>query len=74
MLLGDEKRNCSLSPAMTTERFPHATGRALETDNAHSTENELVLWGSWFCPFVQRVETLTLPSGLFPHTLLGRCG
>lgn len=32
-----------------------ATGEALETANAHSTENDLKLYGSCFCPFVHRV-------------------
>jgi glutathione S-transferase len=32
-----------------------ATGRALETANAHVNDRELKLYGSCFCPFVQRV-------------------
>ncbi|KAI5370537.1 Putative glutathione S-transferase, Thioredoxin-like superfamily, glutathione Transferase family [Septoria linicola] len=31
------------------------TGKALETANAHATENDLKLYGSCFCPFVHRV-------------------
>jgi glutathione S-transferase len=31
------------------------TGDALETANAHSGEADLTLFGSCFCPFVQRV-------------------
>lgn len=38
-----------------TETFPHATGLALKTVEARSQEQDLVLWGAWFCPFVQRV-------------------
>ncbi|KAG8799068.1 hypothetical protein FRC19_008328 [Serendipita sp. 401] len=37
------------------DTFPHATGLAAETVQAHSKEEDLVLWASWFCPFVQRV-------------------
>ncbi|KAK7632175.1 glutathione S-transferase [Phyllosticta citricarpa] len=32
-----------------------ATGKALETVKRHSTDNDLKLFGSCFCPFVQRV-------------------
>ncbi|EKG17597.1 Glutathione S-transferase [Macrophomina phaseolina MS6] len=32
-----------------------ATGKALETVKKHSAENDLKLFGSCFCPFVQRV-------------------
>jgi glutathione S-transferase len=32
-----------------------ATGEALRTAEAHAAENELKLYGSCFCPFVQRV-------------------
>jgi len=40
-----------------TETFPHATGLALETVNAHSEDQnqDLRAFFSWFCPFVQRV-------------------
>src|SRR5258706_3702486 len=41
------------------ETYPHATGPALETVNKHQHESDLTLWGSWFCPFVQRVHTPT---------------
>lgn len=46
------------------EVFPHATGLALETVKAHSNDHELVLWGSWFCPFVQRVWIALEEKGL----------
>ncbi|KAG9910515.1 hypothetical protein KCV05_g14320, partial [Aureobasidium melanogenum] len=32
-----------------------ATGKALETVEKHSQDHELKLFGSCFCPFVQRV-------------------
>ncbi|EIW77264.1 glutathione S-transferase C-terminal-like protein [Coniophora puteana RWD-64-598 SS2] len=32
-----------------------ATGPALETVNKHAADSDIVLFGSWFCPFVQRV-------------------
>jgi len=35
--------------------YPHATGAAASTVSAHQGPQELVLYGSWFCPFVQRV-------------------
>ncbi|KAF2675093.1 glutathione S-transferase [Microthyrium microscopicum] len=33
---------------------PHATGLAIKTVEAHAQEEPLKLYGSWFCPFVQR--------------------
>src|SRR4051812_46438542 len=39
------------------DHFPTATGQALSTVKVRSSEQELVLWGSWFCPFVQRVSS-----------------
>ena len=35
--------------------FPHATGAAKATVDAHSAEQSLKLYSGWFCPFVQRV-------------------
>ncbi|QRV72617.1 glutathione S-transferase [Ceratobasidium sp. AG-Ba] len=41
-----------------TSIYPHATGSALKTVQAHSTgetdKAELVFYSGWFCPFVQR--------------------
>jgi len=34
---------------------PHASGAAEKTVRDHQDPQELVLYGSWFCPFVQRV-------------------
>ncbi|KAH0131806.1 hypothetical protein KCU67_g16715, partial [Aureobasidium melanogenum] len=35
--------------------YKKATGKALETAEKHSQHHELKLFGSCFCPFVQRV-------------------
>lgn len=32
-----------------------ATGDALETVKKHQEPQDITLFGSWFCPFVQRV-------------------
>ncbi|KAJ7072667.1 glutathione-S-transferase [Mycena amicta] len=34
--------------------FPHATGAAAQTVEAHSGSQELIFHAGWFCPFVQR--------------------
>ncbi|KAJ6589939.1 glutathione-S-transferase [Mycena vulgaris] len=34
--------------------FPHATGAALATVEAHKEPQELIFYAGWFCPFVQR--------------------
>ncbi|KAJ7169133.1 glutathione-S-transferase [Mycena crocata] len=34
--------------------FPHATGTALATADAHRDPQELIFYAGWFCPFVQR--------------------
>ena len=34
--------------------YPHASGEAEKTVQAHSDKHELVLYAGWFCPFVQR--------------------
>ncbi|KAH7099274.1 glutathione S-transferase [Auriculariales sp. MPI-PUGE-AT-0066] len=37
------------------DNFPHATGNAARTVAAHEADqSDVVLYGSWFCPFVQR--------------------
>lgn len=33
---------------------PHATGHAAKTVAAHQDSQEIVFYGGWFCPFVQR--------------------
>ncbi|KAJ7647721.1 glutathione-S-transferase [Roridomyces roridus] len=37
-----------------TDLFPHATGAALKTVEAHQEPQDLVFYSGWFCPFVQR--------------------
>jgi len=46
---------------LDTQTFPHATGLALETVNAHAEEQDLVLWGSWFVHL--HTSTLTKLGG-----------
>ncbi|KAK9805012.1 hypothetical protein WJX73_001260 [Symbiochloris irregularis] len=41
-------------PEDPNQVYPHATGGAHTTCQRHQQEAELVLNGSWFCPFVQR--------------------
>ncbi|KAJ1706451.1 hypothetical protein OAory_01057780 [Aspergillus oryzae] len=57
-----EKKKASSVRAMSTQNQPSqktyhtkATGLAALTVSNHSSENELKLYGSCFCPFVQRV-------------------
>ncbi|KAE8361191.1 hypothetical protein BDV27DRAFT_148049 [Aspergillus caelatus] len=57
-----EKKKASSSRTMSTQNQPpqktyhtKATGLAAVTVSNHSSENELKLYGSCFCPFVQRV-------------------
>jgi glutathione S-transferase len=46
--------------------YPHATGRALETAQAHAAEHPLKLYAGWFCPFVQRAWLVLLEKRI-PH-------
>ncbi|CAF3748204.1 unnamed protein product [Adineta steineri] len=42
-------------PSLVDESiYPHASGEAQQTVNAHSNKCELVFYAGWFCPFVQR--------------------
>jgi len=43
---------------------PHATGEAELTAKAHEQQSEFVLYGSWFCPFTQRVWIALEERGL----------
>lgn len=42
-------------PPPDADLFPHATGPAQAIVNKHTTDEPLVLYAGWFCPFVQRV-------------------
>ena len=42
-----------MGPMPDEQIFPHATGAAEKTVNAHQEPCDLVYHGSWFCPFVQ---------------------
>jgi glutathione S-transferase len=48
------------------EIYPHATGAALKTAEAHSSEHPLKLYAGWFCPFVQRAWLVLLEKKI-PH-------
>jgi len=45
---------------------PYATGAALPTVEAHKQQSDFVLYGSWFCPFTQRVW-ITLEERGIPY-------
>jgi len=40
--------------SVDTDIPPHTSGRAAAFAEAHSAPNPLILYGGWFCPFVQR--------------------
>ncbi|KAG8159867.1 hypothetical protein KVR01_010504 [Diaporthe batatas] len=46
--------------------YPHATGLAATSAAAHEAEHPLKLYGSWFCPFVQRAWVV-LHEKKIPH-------
>ncbi|KAL2428450.1 hypothetical protein ABEF91_008615 [Exophiala dermatitidis] len=52
--------------SVDTSLHPHTSGRAAEFAKAHSAPNELILYGGWFCPFVQR-SWITLHEKNIPH-------
>ncbi|KAJ7876132.1 glutathione-S-transferase [Mycena olivaceomarginata] len=41
-------------PVPDEQLFPHATGNAISTVEAHKEPQELIFYAGWFCPFVQR--------------------
>ncbi|KAJ7503024.1 glutathione-S-transferase [Mycena galericulata] len=41
-------------PVPDEEIFPHATGTALLTAEAHKAPQDLIFYAGWFCPYVQR--------------------
>ncbi|KAJ7496836.1 glutathione-S-transferase [Mycena latifolia] len=41
-------------PVPDEKIFPHATGTALSTVEAHKEPQELIFYAGWFCPYVQR--------------------
>ncbi|EXJ92952.1 glutathione S-transferase [Capronia epimyces CBS 606.96] len=52
--------------SVDTSLHPHTSRRAAQFAKAHSTPNPLVLYGGWFCPFVQRTW-ITLHEKNIPH-------
>lgn len=44
--------------------YPQASGEAEKTVKAHSSKHELVFYGGWFCPFVQRTWLALEEKGL----------
>lgn len=63
-----------------TERLYHSqcTGEALKTVEAHQDDQDITLFGSCFCPFVQRVwialEALEIPYKYGEHIALSSSG
>lgn len=49
-----------------TSIHPHTSGRAAQLAAEHSAANPLILYGGWFCPFVQRAW-ITLHEKNIPH-------
>ncbi len=52
--------------SVDTSLHPHTSGRAAVFAQAHSSPNPLILYGGWFCPFVQR-SWITLHEKRIPH-------
>ncbi|OAP54836.1 hypothetical protein AYL99_11284 [Fonsecaea erecta] len=52
--------------SVDTSLHPHTSGRAARFAEAHSSPNPLILYGGWFCPFVQR-SWITLHEKNIPH-------
>lgn len=52
--------------SVDTSLHPHTSGRAASFAKAHSAPNPLILYGGWFCPFVQR-SWITLHEKSIPH-------
>jgi len=52
--------------SVDTSLYPHTSGRAGDFAKAHQAPKELVLYGGWFCPFVQRTW-ITLHEKRIPH-------
>ncbi|KAF8132219.1 glutathione-S-transferase [Mycena galopus ATCC 62051] len=46
--------------------FPHATGNAISTVEAHKEPQELIFYSGWFCPYVQR-SWITLEEKGIPY-------
>ena len=43
-----------MSSTVDQHIYPHASGEAEKTVKTHSDKHDLVFYGGWFCPFVQR--------------------
>jgi glutathione S-transferase len=52
--------------SVDTSLHAHTSGRAAAFAKAHSTPNPLILYGGWFCPFVQRTW-IVLHEKRIPH-------
>ncbi|KAJ6491786.1 glutathione-S-transferase [Mycena vitilis] len=53
-------------PTPDEQIFPHATGNAISTVEAHKEPQELIFYAGWFCPFVQR-SWITLEEKGIPY-------
>ncbi|KAJ7099522.1 glutathione S-transferase-like protein [Mycena belliarum] len=49
---------------MATTIFPHATGAALATAEAHKDPQDLIFYSGWFCPYNQRVWVTLEEKGI----------
>src|ERR1700740_3639590 len=52
--------------SVDTSLHAHTTGRAAQFAFSHSSSSDLILYGGWFCPFVQR-SWITLHEKRIPH-------
>lgn len=52
--------------SVDTSLHPHTSGRAAAFAESHSSPNPLILYGGWFCPFVQR-SWITIHEKDIPH-------
>ncbi|KAJ6593409.1 glutathione S-transferase [Mycena capillaripes] len=53
-------------PIPDEQIFPHATGNAISTVEAHKEPQELIFYAGWFCPYVQR-SWITLEEKGIPY-------
>lgn len=52
--------------SVDTSLYKHTSGRAAKFAEEHSDPHPLILYGGWFCPFVQR-SWITLHEKRIPH-------
>lgn len=52
--------------SVDTSLYAHTSGRAAKFAEAHAASDPLILYGGWFCPFVQR-SWITMHEKRIPH-------